>query len=64
MDNFIQQLSQRAHITPEQSKSAVQYMTEYFKKNLPIPVADQVERLLSGSTEAEPVAAVVGAHKV
>ena len=54
MENFIQQLAQRAHITPEQSKSAVQFMTEYFKKNLPAPVAEQVVKALSSTPAGVP----------
>ena len=65
MENFIQQLGQRAHITPEQAKSTVQFLAEYFKKNLPAPVAEQIETLLSGNTvatlAATPLAAAVSA---
>jgi hypothetical protein len=62
MDNFIQQLGQRAHLTPEQSKSTVEFMTEYFKKNLPAPVVEQILTALKGSTVAAP-AEVVAAIK-
>lgn len=62
MDNFIQQLGQRAHLTPEQSKSTVEFMTEYFKKNLPVPVVEQIMTALRGGTVAAP-AEVVAAIK-
>jgi hypothetical protein len=51
VENFIQQLAQRAKITPEQSKSAVLFTIEYFKKNLPAPVTEQIEKALNSTSK-------------
>jgi len=60
MDQFIQQLGQRAHLTPEQSKATVEFMTEYFKKNLPAPVVEQIVTALKGTQAGTPAGAQAG----
>ncbi len=54
MEHFIQQLGQRAHLTPEQSKSTVEFMTEYFSKTLPAPLVEQIMTALKSGAATAP----------
>jgi uncharacterized protein (DUF2267 family) len=48
MDELIKQVSQKANISPDQAKSAVDTVLTFLKDKLPAPVADQVKAALSG----------------
>jgi uncharacterized protein (DUF2267 family) len=48
MDELIKQVSQKANISPDQAKSAVDTVLAFLKDKLPAPLADQVKAALSG----------------
>ncbi|MFI5272649.1 MAG: hypothetical protein ACHQ4H_06410 [Ktedonobacterales bacterium] len=48
MDELINQVTQRAGISPDQAQSAVQTVLGFLKDKLPAPIASQVEGILSG----------------
>ena len=59
MDELIKQVSQKANISPDQAKSAVETVLAFLKDKLPAPLADQVQAALSGQA-ADP-SAITGA---
>jgi nucleoid DNA-binding protein len=48
MDELIKQVSQKANISPDQAKSAVDTVLAFLTDKLPAPVVDQVKAALSG----------------
>jgi uncharacterized protein (DUF2267 family) len=48
MDELIKQVSQKANISPDQAKAAVDTVLTFLKDKLPAPLADQVKAALSG----------------
>ena len=50
VDELINLVSQRAGITPDQAKVAVETVVGFLKQKLPPPVASQVDSYLSGGT--------------
>jgi hypothetical protein len=50
VDELVNQISQKAGITPDQAKIAVQVVAGYLKDKLPPPIAAQVEGYLSGGS--------------
>jgi len=48
MDELIKQVASAAGISPDQAKKAVQAMLDYVKKQLPVPIAAQVEAAMKG----------------
>jgi len=58
MDELVKLVTQRAGISDEQAKQAVQAVVGYLKQNLPAPIAGQIDGLISsgnaawGATEA------------
>jgi uncharacterized protein (DUF2267 family) len=59
MDELIKQVSQKANISPDQAKQAVETVLAFLKDKLPAPLADQVKAALSG--QAVDPSAVTGA---
>ncbi len=49
MDELIQQVAQRAGISPEQAQKAVDAILEQLKERLPEPIASQIQGLLEGN---------------
>jgi hypothetical protein len=48
MDELINQVAQKAGISPDQAKTAVETVLDYLKEKLPAPVAAQIDGVLSG----------------
>ncbi len=48
MDELVKLVSEKADISKEQSKQAVDTVVAFLKDKLPKPVADQVDKALSG----------------
>jgi nucleoid DNA-binding protein len=48
MDELIKQVSQKAKISPEQAKQAVDTVLAFLQDKLPAPVVDQIKAALSG----------------
>lgn len=49
MDDLIKLVSEKANISAEQAKQAVESVLGFIKEKLPAPIADQVTNLLSGA---------------
>ena len=49
MDELIKQVTQKAGISEDQAKQAVETVLGFVKDKLPAPIASQIEGLLSGS---------------
>ncbi len=52
MDQLIQMISEKAGISIEQAKTAVNGVIEFISDKLPGPIADQVKGLIEGGGEA------------
>jgi hypothetical protein len=50
VDQLIGQVSQRAGISPDQARTAVQTVAEFVKQRLPGPMASQVDGILAGQS--------------
>ncbi len=48
MDELIKQVSERAHITPDQAKIAITTVADFLKQKLPPQMAGQVDAAMSG----------------
>jgi nucleoid DNA-binding protein len=48
MDELIKQVAQKANISPDQAKQAVDTVLGFLNDKLPAPVVDQVKAALSG----------------
>jgi hypothetical protein len=53
MDELYDLVAQKARISKEQSKIAVDYVVVYLKDKLPDPIAGQVDSVLSGEGSAD-----------
>jgi hypothetical protein len=49
MDELTKLVAQKAGITPEQAKAAIQTVLDFIKQKLPAPIASQIDGVLSGS---------------
>jgi hypothetical protein len=49
MDELVKLVSQKTGMSEEMSKVAVNTVLDYLKKNLPAPIAAQVDSAVSGS---------------
>ncbi|HEV8190347.1 MAG TPA: hypothetical protein VGP82_02530 [Ktedonobacterales bacterium] len=50
MDQLIDQVSQRAGITPDQARQAIAAVSDFVKTKVPAPVAAQLDSLLGGQS--------------
>ncbi len=50
MDEVIKQVADRAHISQDQARTAVQTVVDYLKQKLPPQMASQVDAAMSGGT--------------
>lgn len=48
MDQLVNLVSQKAGITQDQARAAVQTVLDFLKQKLPAPVASQIDGVLSG----------------
>jgi hypothetical protein len=48
MDELVKLVSQRAGISENQARQAIEVIAGYVKKRLPAPLAGQVDRILEG----------------
>jgi nucleoid DNA-binding protein len=48
MDELIKQVTQKANVSPDQAKQAVDTVLDFLKDKLPAPVVDQIKAALSG----------------
>lgn len=48
MDELIKTVSKKVGISEAQAKQAVNVVADYLKKNLPKPIADQIDAALKG----------------
>jgi uncharacterized protein (DUF2267 family) len=60
MDDLIKTVAEKAGITAEQAKQAVESVSAFIKDKLPGPVGEQVTNLLSGGQAGAPVGDIVG----
>ena len=51
MNDLITRVAEKAGISPEQARTAVETVVAHVKDQLPAPFAGQVEQLLAGSGE-------------
>jgi hypothetical protein len=49
MDELVKLVSEKAELSEEMAKVAVEVVVGYLKDNLPAPIAGQVESVLSGT---------------
>jgi hypothetical protein len=50
VEELVQLVSQKANISPDQAKQAVQLVLGYLKEKLPPPVASQIDGVISGGS--------------
>ena len=55
MNELYDLVAQKAGISAEQSKIAVDYVVDYLKDRLPDPIAGQVDSLLSGEGSTDDI---------
>ncbi|MFO7741175.1 MAG: hypothetical protein R6X31_02570 [Anaerolineae bacterium] len=48
MDELVKRVSEKTGLSEDQAKTAVETVLSYLKENLPAPIAEQVEKALSG----------------
>lgn len=51
MDELVKLVTQKAGITEEQAKTAINTVLEFVKSKLPPPLASQVDGVISGKTD-------------
>ena len=49
MDELVKMVTQKTGISEDQAKQAVNVVLDYLKKNLPAPVAGQIDGILGGA---------------
>jgi uncharacterized protein (DUF2267 family) len=49
MDELIKQVTERAHISDDQARTAIQTVASFLKEKLPPQMAGQVDAVMSGS---------------
>lgn len=52
MDELVKQIAGRAKISEQQARSALDTVLSFVKKQLPAPIAGQVEKMLTGEGSA------------
>ena len=60
MEELVQLVSDKTGLPGDKAKIAVQTVIGYLKKNLPAPVAGQIDRALSGGADVEGLAKGLG----
>jgi hypothetical protein len=60
MDELIKLVTKKAGISEDQAKQAVNAVVGYLKKNLPAPIASQIDGLLSSGDLVKGAGAVSG----
>ncbi len=50
MDELVKQVSERAHISEDQARTAVQVVAGFIKEKMPPQMASQVDAVLSGKS--------------
>jgi len=53
VDELVQLVSEKAGVSEDQARQAVDTVVEYLKEKLPEPIAGQVEKVLSGSGDVD-----------
>jgi uncharacterized protein (DUF2267 family) len=49
MDELVKQVSERAHISEDQARTAIQTVADFLKQRLPPQMASQLDAVMSGS---------------
>jgi len=52
MDELVKQIAGKAKISEKQAQTALDTVLSFVKKQLPAPIADQVEKVLKGEGSA------------
>ena len=52
MDELVKQIAGRAKISEQQARTALDTVLSFVKKQLPAPIAGQVEKMLTGEGSA------------
>jgi hypothetical protein len=60
MDELIKLVSQKAGISQEQAKTAVQTVLDFLKQKLPAPIASQIDSVLGGGNPAQALGGLFG----
>ena len=60
MDELVKVVSQKAGITTDQAKAAVQAVLDFLKQRLPAPVSSQLDAILSGKAPGDIASSVGG----
>ena len=60
MDELIKLVAQKTGISAEQAKGAVTTVIGFLKKNLPAPIASQIDGVLGGSVDTGGLAKKLG----
>jgi nucleoid DNA-binding protein len=53
MDELVQLVAEKAGVSEDQARQAVDTVVEYLKEKLPEPIAGQVDKVLSGSGDVD-----------
>jgi nucleoid DNA-binding protein len=53
MDELVQLVSEKAGVSEDQARQAVDTVVEYLKEKLPEPIAGQIEKAVSGSGDVD-----------
>jgi len=53
MDELVQLVSEKAGVSEDQARQAVDTVVEYLKEKLPEPIAGQVDKVLSGTGDVD-----------
>jgi hypothetical protein len=53
LDELVKLVSQKAGISPEQAKAAIQTVVDFLKSKAPAPLAGQIDGLLAGGTSPD-----------
>lgn len=60
MEELVQLVSEKTGLPKDKAKIAVQTVIDYLQKNLPAPVAGQIDKALSGGADVEGLAKGLG----
>ena len=60
MDELVKMVTQKTGISEDQAKQAVNVVLDYLKKNLPAPVAGQIDGLLSNEAGVKQAGDLLG----
>ncbi len=53
MDELVQMVAEKAGVSEDQARQAVDTVVEYLKEKLPEPIAGQVDKVLSGTGDVD-----------